>query len=64
VKERQPKKEYWGVVNELGELDLCVSRKEALATAARWIKPSYMAEPYVHVVRLTPEVVKTVRRKS
>lgn len=67
MKERQPKKVYWGVVNGLGELDLCVSREEAIATAARWTDPSYMAsymaEPYVHVVRLTPEVVKTMRRR-
>lgn len=67
TKERQPRKVYWGVVNDLGDLDLCVSRKEALAMAARWTNPSYMAsymsDPYVHVVRLTPEVVKTMRRK-
>lgn len=64
MKERQPKKVYWGMVNELGELEVFASRKEAIDTAFRWTAPSYMAEPYVHVVRLTPEVVKTVRRKS
>lgn len=65
--ERQPKKVYWGLVNNLGELETFSSRKEAIATAARWTNPSYMAsyvvDPYVHVVRLVPEVVKTVRRK-
>lgn len=64
VRERQPEKEYWGVVTDLGALDVFASRREAESTARQWTAPSYMAEPYVHVVRLVPEVVKTVRRKS
>lgn len=61
TKERQPKKVYWGVVDDLGDLVAYASRKEAIAAAARWMQ--YVADPYAHVVRLTPEVVKTVRRK-
>lgn len=63
MKERQPKKVYWGVVTDLGELEVFSSRREAESTARQWTAPSYMADPYVHVVRLVPEVVKTVRRK-
>lgn len=65
MKERQPKKVYWGVVNDLGELEVLTSRKEATDAATRWTSPAlYPPFPYAHVVRLTPEVVKTVRRKS
>jgi hypothetical protein len=63
MKEHQPKQVYWDVVNDLGELDVVASRKDAELTARRWTAPAYMAEPYIHVVRLVPEVVKTVRRK-
>lgn len=65
MNERQPKKVYWGVVNDLGELEVVTSRKEAVDIATWWTSPAlYVSDFYVHVVRLVPEVVKTMRRKS
>lgn len=60
-KEKQPKKFYWAVVDESGFVTVCSSRSSAEADARGEV--GYGAD-YSHVVKLVPEVVKTVRRKA
>jgi hypothetical protein len=60
MKERQPKKVYWGTVNDHGGLWWWDTRERAEHEARAELT---LDCEYVHVVRLVPEVVKTVRRK-
>lgn len=63
MRERQPKKVYWGVMSEgIARLEAYDSR-EAAEHDARW-EIRVNGADWSHVVRLTTEVVKTLRRKS
>jgi len=59
-KEKQPKKFYWATVDASGYVATFDSRKSAESSAAA----DLVYEDYSHVVKLVPEVVKTVRRKA
>lgn len=59
-KEKQPKKFYWGTVDANGFVEIFGSKVDAEASA----KHDLTYEDYSHVVKLVPEVVKTVRRKA
>ncbi len=59
-KEKQPKKLYWGTVAQNGFLEVFDTRKGAEAGA----EEDLYYDDYSHVVKLVPEVVKTVRRKA
>lgn len=59
-KEKQPKQFYWATVDATGFVEIFSSKVRAEASAKR----DLIYENYAHVVKLSSEVVKTLRRKA